>query len=70
MAMIEAIEALKREADALAARVTLSNEAMRHLHYLYQEIWCEAADSTGHEDFAMKLLPHIQALNRELKFKR
>ena len=57
----------------LAARQVLSDRAVESLLALYQLIWCEAVydpmnDAT--KAFAAKLLPHIENLNRELKFKK
>lgn len=53
-------------------QVKLTGDMAHHLYKLYEQIWLEAcydADSEDSQKFAQKLLPHIQALNDELKFK-
>lgn len=51
---------------------SISPAGLAHLREIYSAVWTEAnydpynADT---EKFAKRLLPHIQALNEELKFK-
>lgn len=57
----------------LNARVTITDDSMRNLNELYGLIWCEACydpSSARSQQFALKLLPFIQALNKELHFKK
>ena len=64
---------IKNAFDQLKARIVVSDDAMRHLNQLYALIWTEACYDPDTEDtqkYAARLLPHIEALNKELKFKR
>jgi hypothetical protein len=67
------IAEIKDQIDDLASRVTVSDESMAHLNHLYGLIWIESNYDPRNEStqkFAEKLLPHIKALNAELKFKK
>ena len=71
--MPKIIDDLKIEWDALARRIVISDAAMEHLLDMYCIIWGEAcydALNEHTENFAKRLLPHMRALNDELKFKR
>lgn len=64
---------VKEEIDLLAARITVDDETMKHLADLYSKIWIQAAydpDNEYTEKLARELLPHIQAVNDKLHFKR
>lgn len=66
-------EKLKQNIDELKARCKVSDEAMTNMSLLYSLIWTEACYDPMNESterFAKKLLPHIQALNAEFRFKR
>lgn len=70
---INAVDYLRKELDALSARLQVDDECMQHLCALYEKIWPEACYdpmTKETEKFARDLLPHIQALNAKLKFKR
>lgn len=57
---------------ALEARVAVDDEAMHHLRELYAKIWPEAFYDPGSaavEKYAQDLWPHIDALNKKLRFK-
>jgi hypothetical protein len=57
---------------ALEARQALSADALHHLGSLWNSIWAEVyydPASESSQRFAAHLMPHINALNDELKFK-
>lgn len=65
-------EEVKQKIDGLEARQALSKEALGHLSALYNSIWAEVCYDPASEAtrrFATYLLPHIKALNDELKFR-
>lgn len=73
MSAVEAVKKLSKEIAALEGRVKVDDDCMKHLYDLYDAIWIEAcydSDSQASQKFAEKLLPHIQALNDKLHFKR
>lgn len=61
-----------KQVAALEARQCLSAEAIGHLHALWcsiqAEVWYDPASKSS-QQFATFLLPHIKALNDELRFK-
>jgi hypothetical protein len=73
MGIEAAVNSLKLEIDALALRISVSDKSMRHLAEIYSIVWCEACYDAYNEHtkkFAERILPHIKALNDELKFER
>ena len=67
------LDKIKFDLDELNARIKVSDAAMSNMNNLYGLIWPEACydplnESTG--AFAKKLLPFIQALNAEFRFKK
>jgi hypothetical protein len=70
--MGEIADRVHREVAALEARQVLSADALYHLNALWcsiqAEVWYDPASESS-QRFAQYLLPHIDALNKELKFK-
>lgn len=64
-----AIDAIRE----LQSRTVVSQDVLKILVEMYALIWCEAiydSTSVSTREFASKLLPLIQAVNAELKFKK
>lgn len=73
MSAAEIVKKLSEEVAALEARIQVDDDCMNHLYKLYSYIWVEASydpDSEASQKFAARLLPHIQALNEKLHFKK
>lgn len=63
---------LIKNIEILESRTSISEDALKNMNRLYSSIWTEACYDPLNEstrEFALKLLPHIQALNEEFKFK-
>lgn len=67
------IEQTKEVVTKTSIFISTNGEVGKNLRELYGKIWCEACYDSYDEStkkFASELLPHIQALNRILKFKQ
>ena len=65
-------EEVSEKIATLEARVVVDEEACRHLATLWNSIQAEAwydPASESSQKFAKYLLPHIDALNKKLKFR-
>lgn len=66
------VNELKSTIEGMEAVVELDEECKRHLRSLYTAIWTEAVYdpfNKATQEYAQGLLPHIEALNEQMKFK-
>ena len=69
----EQLKNLKSSIEDIEARLVISDKSVDCLRELYSIIWIEACyDSYNKksQECAIKCLPHIKALNEELRFKK
>lgn len=67
-----AIKQILSEIETLQARQAISEKALEHLREIYKTAWIESHyDPYNNKSYeaAVKIWPHIKALNDELKFK-
>ena len=72
MKIDETIVLLIDDLQTLKARLVVDDEMMEHLLAIYRiafTTWYDP-DSEAHRKWGGELWPHIEALNRKLKFKR
>jgi hypothetical protein len=68
----EALAQIRKEFENLEAKQVLSEEALEHLREIYKVAWIEGCYDPYNEksyEAAVKIWPHIRALNEELKFR-
>lgn len=72
MTELNGFKLIKEETTTTTIHVKMEEgELKNHLYELYKMIWLESCydpDTEETRQFAKKLLPHIQALNKVLKF--